>query len=52
MNGCAPTPTQEQLATLIEGSRLVPLESNNHILQAGELAFARFLGEVERFLAS
>jgi DNA-binding SARP family transcriptional activator/pimeloyl-ACP methyl ester carboxylesterase len=41
----------EQLATLIEGSRLVPLESNNHILQEGERAFARFLDEVERFLA-
>ena len=41
----------EQLATLIEGSRLVPLESNNHILQEGEPAFARLLDEVDRFLA-
>jgi pimeloyl-ACP methyl ester carboxylesterase/DNA-binding SARP family transcriptional activator len=41
----------EQLAELIEGSRLVPLDSPNHILQAGEPAFAEFLDELERFLA-
>jgi DNA-binding SARP family transcriptional activator/pimeloyl-ACP methyl ester carboxylesterase len=40
----------ERLATLIEGSRLMPLESNNHILQEGEPAFAQFLAAVEGFL--
>jgi pimeloyl-ACP methyl ester carboxylesterase len=40
----------EELARLVRGSRLVPLESNNHILQEHEPAFAHFLDEVERFL--
>ena len=34
------------------GSRLVPLPSNNHILQADEPAFAMFVEEVERFVAT
>lgn len=42
----------EELAALVPGSRLVPLDSNNHILQDHEPAFARFVDEVERFLAS
>jgi pimeloyl-ACP methyl ester carboxylesterase/DNA-binding SARP family transcriptional activator len=42
----------EELHTLVAGSRLVPLPSNNHILQAGEPAFGMFLEEVEAFLAS
>jgi DNA-binding SARP family transcriptional activator/pimeloyl-ACP methyl ester carboxylesterase len=41
----------ERLAHLISGSRLVPLDSNNHILQAQEAAFETFLDEVDRFLA-
>ena len=32
------------------GSRLVPLDSANHILQAGEPAFGEFFAEVRRFL--
>ena len=39
----------EELHGLIRGSRLVPLETNNHILQAGEPAFAQFVAEVEGF---
>ena len=38
------------LATLIPGSRFVPLESNNHILLADEPAWAQFLEEVYDFL--
>ncbi len=41
----------ERLATLIADSRFVPLESNNHILQQDEPAFAQFLAEVDGFLA-
>jgi DNA-binding SARP family transcriptional activator/pimeloyl-ACP methyl ester carboxylesterase len=41
----------EELAATIPGSRLVALEGNNHILQADEPGFARFLEEVDRFLA-
>jgi pimeloyl-ACP methyl ester carboxylesterase/DNA-binding winged helix-turn-helix (wHTH) protein len=39
-----------ELATLIEDSRLVPLDSNNHLLTADEPAFHEFLHEVEAFL--
>jgi DNA-binding SARP family transcriptional activator/pimeloyl-ACP methyl ester carboxylesterase len=42
----------EALANLIRGSRLVALESNNHILQEHEPAFAQFLDEVDRYLDS
>jgi pimeloyl-ACP methyl ester carboxylesterase len=42
----------EELHSLITGSRLVPLDSRNHILQAGEPAFAAFIDEVRRFLAN
>lgn len=38
------------MATLIPGSRFVPLESNNHILLADEPAWAQFLEEVYDFL--
>jgi DNA-binding SARP family transcriptional activator/pimeloyl-ACP methyl ester carboxylesterase len=40
----------ESLAGMIRGSRIVALESSNHILQEHEQAFAHFLDEVERFL--
>ena len=40
----------EDLAGMIGGSRLVALDSSNHILQEDERAFAQFLDEVERFL--
>jgi pimeloyl-ACP methyl ester carboxylesterase len=42
----------EELHGLIRGSRLVPLDTNNHILQAGEPAFAQFVAEVEGFLGA
>ena len=42
----------EELADLVPGSRLVALDSRNHILQAEEPAFGRFLDEVEAFLAT
>jgi DNA-binding SARP family transcriptional activator/pimeloyl-ACP methyl ester carboxylesterase len=45
-----PYPDAERLASLIAGSRLVALESNNHILQEGEPAFARFLATMDSFL--
>ena len=38
------------LATLIPGARLVPLESRNHILLAGEPACAHFRAELRAFL--
>lgn len=41
----------EELHAMIAGSRLVGLDSRNHILQAGEPAFAAFLDELRRFLA-
>ena len=34
------------------GSRLVALDSRNHILQAGEPAFGDFIREVRRFLST
>jgi hypothetical protein len=35
---------------LMPSSRLVALDSSNHILQADEPAFATFMTEVRRFL--
>ena len=40
-----------RLAAEIPGSRLVPLESKNHLLLEHEPAWGTFVGEVERFLA-
>jgi pimeloyl-ACP methyl ester carboxylesterase len=40
-----------RLAAEIPDSRLVPLESRNHLLFEHEPAWARFVAEVERFLA-
>lgn len=42
----------EELHSMVAGSRLVGLPSRNHILQADEPAFATFIDEVERFLAT
>jgi pimeloyl-ACP methyl ester carboxylesterase len=42
----------EELHGMIAGSRLVPLPSRNHILQADEPAFGMFLDAVEAFLRS
>jgi serine/threonine protein kinase/pimeloyl-ACP methyl ester carboxylesterase/tetratricopeptide (TPR) repeat protein len=39
-----------RLAALIQGSRFVPLDSNNHILLRTESAWQRFLKEVRNFL--
>lgn len=40
-----------ELASLIPGSRLVPLESTNHILTGRDRAWPRFLSIVDGFLA-
>jgi pimeloyl-ACP methyl ester carboxylesterase len=40
----------EELHSMVAGSQLVKLNSNNHILQAEEPAFADFVVEVDRFL--
>lgn len=40
------------LAGLIAGARFVPLNSRNHILLQRDIAFAQFLDEIQRFLAS
>jgi pimeloyl-ACP methyl ester carboxylesterase/DNA-binding SARP family transcriptional activator len=42
----------EDLHALMPGSRLVPLDSSNHILQANEPAFVTFINEVRTFLNS
>lgn len=42
----------EDLHSMVPGSKLVTLHSKNHILQADEPAFATFIDEVERFIAS
>ncbi len=42
----------EELHALIAGSRLIELDSNNHILRADEPAFAHLLHEVRDFLAT
>jgi pimeloyl-ACP methyl ester carboxylesterase/DNA-binding SARP family transcriptional activator len=41
----------EELHSLVRGSRLVRLDSKNHILQGAEPAFEVFVNEVESFLA-
>jgi pimeloyl-ACP methyl ester carboxylesterase/DNA-binding winged helix-turn-helix (wHTH) protein len=46
-----PLRAAEELAALIPDSRLVALNSNNHLLTATEPAWPVFLEEVERFLA-
>ncbi len=41
-----------ELHAMVPGSRLVALDSRNHILQADEPAFGQFLDELEEFLAT
>ncbi len=41
----------EELHSMVSGSHLVKLASNNHILQADEPAFTEFIDEVNRFLS-
>ncbi|HMA57240.1 MAG TPA: alpha/beta fold hydrolase [Pseudolabrys sp.] len=40
------------LAASIPNARLVTLESDNHVLLQGELAWGKFIAEIETFLAS
>lgn len=40
------------LATSIPNARFVTLESDNHVLLAGEPAWGKFMGEIEAFLAA
>jgi pimeloyl-ACP methyl ester carboxylesterase/DNA-binding winged helix-turn-helix (wHTH) protein len=40
-----------ELASGIRGARFVPLDSDSHLLLAGEPAWQRFAGELESFLA-
>ena len=47
----APFGQGRTLAAHIPGARFVPLESRNHILLEHEPAWARFVGEMGRFLA-
>jgi pimeloyl-ACP methyl ester carboxylesterase len=46
-----PAAQAKELAALIPGSRLVLLDSRNHLLTASEPAWAEFLSQVEAFLA-
>jgi dipeptidyl aminopeptidase/acylaminoacyl peptidase len=39
-----------ELATMIRGSRLVLLDSDNHLLTAHEPAWEEFLDHIDRFL--
>lgn len=48
----APLEEGRLLADLIPGSRLVTLESRNHILMEDEPAWKQFLAEVEHFLST
>jgi pimeloyl-ACP methyl ester carboxylesterase/DNA-binding CsgD family transcriptional regulator len=50
-DGRVPFEEGRVLASLIPGARFVPLESRNHILLEAEPAWARFLEEVDTFLA-
>jgi DNA-binding winged helix-turn-helix (wHTH) protein/pimeloyl-ACP methyl ester carboxylesterase len=46
-----PLDQARNLASLIPGSRLVLLDSRNHLLRADEPAWAQFLSEVDAFIA-
>ena len=41
-----------ELGTVIAGSRVVPLDSANHLLRADEPAWAQLLAEIDAFLAA
>jgi DNA-binding winged helix-turn-helix (wHTH) protein/pimeloyl-ACP methyl ester carboxylesterase len=47
-----PFASARELAALVPGSRLVPLDSRNHILMADEPAWPVFLYELDAFLAT
>ena len=46
-----PFESGRRMAAAIPGARFVPLESENHIMLAGEPAQARFLEELKAFIA-
>ena len=48
----APFEAALELGTLIPGSRVVPLDSANHLLRADEPAWAVLLAEIDTFLAA
>ena len=48
----APFEAALELGTLIGGSRVIPLDSANHLLRADEPAWARLLAEIDAFLAA
>jgi len=49
--GVVPFDIGREIAALIPGARLVPLEGRNHILLESEPAWPRFADEVRKFLA-
>jgi pimeloyl-ACP methyl ester carboxylesterase/DNA-binding winged helix-turn-helix (wHTH) protein len=51
-DGMIPFEVGRQMAALIPGATLVPLESRNHVLLETEPALARFVEEVRAFLGS
>ncbi len=51
-DGMIPFEVGRQMAALIPGATLVPLESRNHVLLETEPAWARFVEEVRAFLGS
>ena len=51
-DGMIPFEIGRQMAALIPGATLVPLESRNHVLLETEPAWARFLEEVRAFLGT
>jgi pimeloyl-ACP methyl ester carboxylesterase len=46
-----PFESGRRMAAGIPGARLVPLESQNHVLLESEPAFAHFLEELKAFIA-
>jgi pimeloyl-ACP methyl ester carboxylesterase/DNA-binding CsgD family transcriptional regulator len=49
-DGAVPFESGRQVAALVPGARFVPLDSSNHLLVAGEPAWARFLAALDDFL--
>jgi pimeloyl-ACP methyl ester carboxylesterase len=47
---CVPFDQALEFASLIPGSRLVPLESRNHLLRPDEPAWGHLLAEIDHFL--
>jgi pimeloyl-ACP methyl ester carboxylesterase len=51
-DGRVPFDEGRRVAALVPGARFIPLEGRNHVLLEGEPAFAQFIAEIHRFLAS